>query len=210
MYTREDFRQVIADTISSYPVAAAYYKAGDPRLLSQLDAIATMCAMLSQQIEVAALEPAIMSRDATVLAVAALKGILPFARPALGTMTVTNPTTAPFTVAAGRVVLDSSGRPWVVQSGVTVPAGQSRTVPILQQTERSYVHTVTESRPFYQIEVTQPAQDQFIVSVALTRTADSVSFRYTPEYANVEPGDTSFVIETDEYRRVLISFGYAI
>ncbi len=208
MFTKQDFQAAIANNITNYQVAAAYYQAGDPRLLAQLDAIATMLAMLSQQVEVAGLEPFIKSRDATVLADAALKGVLPFATPAKAVVMAQNPTERAYLIAAGRVILDSAGRPWVVEQPVSVPAGGSAGVAVIQRTERTYQHSISEARPFYSIQVVEPPEDQFMVEVSLTRSLDSVQFKYSPDFVNVGPGDLAFNLETDEYRRTFIKFGY--
>ncbi|MFZ3150834.1 MAG: hypothetical protein WA116_04035, partial [Anaerolineaceae bacterium] len=68
MYTKADFQKKIADTIGNYQSIAPLYQAGDPRMLQHLDAMATMLAMFSAQVETAQAEPYDKVRDSTVLA----------------------------------------------------------------------------------------------------------------------------------------------
>lgn len=72
MWTKNDYKQKIADSISKYPAIAALFEVNDPRIMQHLDAIATMLAMQSAQIEVAQNEPFQKTRDSTVLADAAI------------------------------------------------------------------------------------------------------------------------------------------
>ena len=76
MLTKADFQRAIRDSISSYPAIAPLYQSGDPRVLQHLDAMATMLAMFSAQLETAMSEPFEKTRDATVLADAAMRGIV--------------------------------------------------------------------------------------------------------------------------------------
>ncbi len=82
MLTKSDFQQAIADSINNYPAVAPLYQAGDPRIIQHLDAMATMLAMLSAQIETAMTEPFEKVRDSTVLADAAMRGIVRKGTPA--------------------------------------------------------------------------------------------------------------------------------
>jgi hypothetical protein len=76
MYTKADFLKAIDNTIANYPAVAPFYYARDPRILQKLEAMATMLSMTSAQIEVAMAEPFEKSRDATILADAAMRGII--------------------------------------------------------------------------------------------------------------------------------------
>ena len=82
MLTKADFQRAIRDSISSYPAIAPLYQSGDPRVLQHLDAMATMLAMFSAQLETAMSEPFEKTRDTTVLADAAMRGIVRKATPA--------------------------------------------------------------------------------------------------------------------------------
>ncbi len=53
MLTKKDFQQAIVDSVANYPAVAPLYQVGDPRILQSLDAMATMLAMFSAQIETA-------------------------------------------------------------------------------------------------------------------------------------------------------------
>lgn len=205
MYIKSDFDTAIAAAIASRPAAATAYQAGDPRLLAQLDAVATMFAMLSQQIDTAETEPFVKARPGTVLADASLKGVLPLARPARVQIAIANPGTVSVSIAAGRGILDGKGRRFSVDGSATVAAGGTGILTALQQTTRTVTQTVSASVPFYAIQVTEAPDGAYLAGVGV---ADAVgNFSYTPEFCNVAAGDRVFHAETDEYRRLFLRFG---
>lgn len=207
-YSKEDFDRVIINSVSQFPELAALYQVGDPRLLQAQSAIAQMMAMMSQQIELGAMEPFDKVRDSTVLADASLKGLMPMATPARVKVKVENPTNAEFAIGAGRGLLDSSGRMYVADSPVTVPAGGVGHAELLQKQVRAIEHTVTVSQAFYKIEVPQPVDGRFISGISVADAAGT-PYTYSVEFTNVANGDKVFHVECDEYRRLFVVFGYA-
>lgn len=205
MKTKADYQKLIADSISAYPAAARFYQVRDPRLLAQLDAMATMLAMTSAEQDVAAMEPFTKARDMTVLADAAAKGVLPFGKPSRPKINVQNASNTALNIATGRRLLDTRGRPYTVAIGATVPALGSRFIEAEQYTTRVVTHTVTASRAFYQIEVPQP-EVGYIAAVTVTR-GDGVKFEYSVDYVNVLDGDLVYQMKTDENRLLYIQFG---
>lgn len=206
MKTKRDFQEAIAAEISNYPRAAQLYRARDPSLLASLDAMAAMLAMASAEQDVAAAEPFTKARDMTVLADATAKGVLPFGIASKLRLQVVNAGTADFTLATGRRLLDTQGRGYVVLAGVLVPAGGSKLVEVLQQAERRFDHTVTVTQPFYQVEVPKAPEGKAITGVRVIDQNNN-EFAYRPEYVNVQPGDQSFHMQSDESQRLLVEFG---
>lgn len=205
MKTKADFQKGIADSISSYPTAALFYQVRDPRLLSQLDAMATMLAMMSSEVDTASMEPFTKARDMTVLADAAVKGVLPFGSPTVARINILNASASSYIVARGRRLRDTQGRIWSVTVGVIVPANGSAVFEAEQASATTFEHTVTASRGFYRIDVPQP-DNGHIVSVSMA-DAQSESFAYTSEFVNVEPGAKVFHLESDELRKLYIQLG---
>lgn len=207
-YSRADFQQKIATAVSNYPVAAQYFQAGDPRLLAQLDAMASMLAMVSQQIDTESMEPWIKSRDTTVLADASMKGILPFARPPRLSLSVKNDSTKPLAIAVGRRLLDQNGRIYVAETQSTIAPGQQGAINVKQVTTRKFSHTVTNSIPFYPVQV-PPSSDEEQYTSGLFVSVGGTTHPYTPEFANLAAGEPGFTLETDEYRHLMVKFGWA-
>ncbi|AIY41972.1 hypothetical protein LT85_2814 [Collimonas arenae] len=207
-YSKEDFDRVIVNSVSQFPELAALYQVGDPRLLQAQSAIAQMMAMMSQQLEIGAMEPFDKVRDSTILADASLKGLMPMAIPARVRVRVENPTGAPFSIAAGRGLLDSSGRMYVADLPVTVPADGAGYAELLQKQVRTIAHTVSVSQPFYKIEVSQPSDGRFISGISIA-DASGTPYIYSVEFTNVANGDKVFHVECDECRRLFVVFGYA-
>jgi len=125
MLTRDDFRRAIGDSISGYPTLGALLQTQDPRLLQHIEAMASMLALYSSQLEVAMAEPFAKTRDATVLADAAMRGLVPQATPARITVTARNGADQSVTLDAGRELRDTSGRSWIVETPVTLAPNAS-------------------------------------------------------------------------------------
>lgn len=207
MYLKSDFMAALVAAVSSRPAAATAYKAGDPRILAQMDAMATMLAMLSQQVDVAEVEPFLKARMGTVYADASLKGVLPLGRPAKVSVLAANPGAAPLTIVAGRGLLDGKGRRYSVEGSAVLPAGGSATITAVQQTTRTITHTVAGTTAFYSITVDESPDGAFTTGIDVEDT--TAAFTYTAEFCNVNAGDRVFHVETDEYRRLTVRFGAA-
>lgn len=206
MLTKADFQQAIRDNIASFPTIAALYQAGDPRVTQHVDAIATMLGMFSAQIEVAQAEPFDKVRNSTVLADAAMRGIVRKAAPARVRLRAQNAATAPYSLSSGRTLLDSIGRAYRVETAVVVPAGGSA---LFEATQVRYVeipHVVRDSQPFYAIEIPPPEDDSFLCSIGVADAAGS--FEHRERYVNTGPGERVFHVEADDQQRVYARFGY--
>lgn len=213
MKTKQDFIAIIDQTADKYDQVAALRRAGDPRYFQLQEAMATMFAMLSQQIEIAMMEPFGRVRDATVLADASLKGIVPKATPVRVQLAAENTSTADnFVVQAGRRLTDSSGHIYEVDIPVIVPRALSSSAPgvavvtAYQQTQRVITHTVSETRSFYSIEIEPSPDGLFLAGVQVSDEAGN-PFSYRPGFTNVEKNEKVFTVEIDEYQRIFVRFG---
>jgi hypothetical protein len=205
LFLKPDFEAAIQAAASSRPAAAEAYQAGDPLFLASIEAEAAMLAMVSAQLDVAETEPFLKARDGTVLADAALKGILPLARPAKVTLSAKNTGTVSVTFAAARSIVDPRGRRYSVDASATIAAGATATITATQSTTRVITHTVTGAAPFYEIQIPASTDGLFVVGVDVQDT--TAAFTYTPDFCNVAPGARVFHVETDEYRRLWVRFG---
>lgn len=205
MITKQDFTQAIADTVDRYPSVAALYQAGDPRILQPLDAMATMLAMLSAQLEVAQAEVFEKVRDSTVLADMALKGVLRKAIPARVVVSVANKNTTAITIDSGRVLLDSDGRSYVVDTSATVQPGTVGTVNATQVKRTVINHTVLGSAPFYAIEIPNADDDSYLSGLSVSDTLGLYEFR--DRYVNTMPGERIFHVEVDDMQVMYVKFG---
>lgn len=206
MKTKADFQQRIADTISSYAVASPLYQARDPILLAQLEAMASMLAMMSAEQDVAAMEPFTKARDMTVLADASVKGVLPFGTATKVKILVATTSTTPLPITSGRRLLDAQGRVYTVTLGATIPALGSGYIEAVQQSSRILTHTVTASQPFYKIEVANPEIGYIVDVLAADETG---AFEYTADFVNVANGDRVFNLMTDENRKLYVQYGFS-
>lgn len=196
MLTKSDFQQKIRDAISKYPAIAPLYHAGDPRIMQHLDAMATMLAMLSAQVETAQAEPFEKVRDATVLADAAMRGIVRKGKPARVRIRAVNTGNEPFAVESGRTMLDSSGLSWRVETQADVPAEGEATFEVSQTSSITVRHTVNGSEPFYAIPVPAPDDDSHLCAIAVSDVDGP--FEYRDRYVNTLSGERVFHVETDD------------
>lgn len=206
MLTKADFQRAIRDSIASYPSIAPLYQAGDPRIMQHLDAMATMLSMLSAQVETAQAEPFEKVRDSTVLADAAMRGIVRKGKSARVRLKAVNTGSSSFAVESGRTLLDSSGLLWRVETPATVPAGGEATFEASQINSVITKHVVSSSEPFYAIKIPAPGDDAYLCSIAVS-DADG-SFEYRDRYVNTEAGERVFHVEADDQQQVYVRFGF--
>lgn len=206
MLTKADFQKAIRDSIANYPAAGLLYQAGDPRLMQHLDAMATMLAMLSAQVETAQAEPFDKTRDATVLADAAMRGIIRSGTPARIRVRAINSGTESFAVESARTLLDSSGLLYRVETAITVPAGGEATFEASQVRSTTIKHTISGSEPFYAIEV--PASDDDSHLCAISVIDGDGEFTYRNRYINTEPEERVFHVEADDRQQIYVRFGF--
>lgn len=206
MLTREEFVQkAIEISTAKYPAVAALVKASDPRILQQIEAMATMLAMYSSQLEVAQSEPFEKTRDSTVLADAAMRGIVPKSTPAYVNILATNSSTSTISIEQGRSIMDVSGRLHRSEISVDIGAGEAALITASQLYSKEEVHTVSNGRPFYEIQVATADDDSYLCGLSVIDS--SGSYEYRERYVNTLDGERVYHIETDERRRVYVRFG---
>ncbi|AJK46254.1 hypothetical protein [Burkholderia plantarii] len=206
MLTKADFQKLIRDTIADYPAIAPLYHAGDPRITQHLDAMATMLGALSAQIEVAQIEPFEKTRDSTVMADAAMRGIVRKATPARVLVRARNAGSSPFLIESGTAVLDSSGLPYRVETAATVPPGDEATFEASQRRAVTFTHIVNGSEPFYSIPI-PPADDEAVLCAVAVSDGDGI-YEYRDRYVNTMPEERVYHVEADDQQQVYVRFGF--
>jgi len=197
-----------------YGKIAALYQAQDPRIVASIGAMAQMLEMYSVQQDLAETEVFIKARDATVLADATLKGILPLANSAQVEAQVTNPTASAITLAYGRRLLDDKGRVWRVAATLVVPPkvgliDGTGTLLLNQNELRTISHTIANDDPFYTITLANNDEGFYLENIRIKDTIGSTDnlYAYAPEFMNVLNGERVYHLETDEARQVTIRLG---
>lgn len=205
MLTKADFQRAIRDSINAYPGVAQLYQAGDPRIMQHLDAMATMLSMLSMQVEAAQAEPFEKARDSTVLADAAMRGIVRKGKPARVRIRVDNTGSDSFSVESGRTLLDASGLAWRIETAATVAPGGEATFEASQISSTVVRHVVQGSEPFYAVKVPAPDDDSHLCAISV-RDSEGV-YEHRDRYVNTAPGERVFHVEADDQQRVYVRFG---
>jgi hypothetical protein len=197
--SKDELLQAAFNEMSAYPNISLRYQIGDPLIKQYLQSMAAMLADVSNQIEVTAGEVYGPSRDSTILADAAVKGVLPFATPTIDSVSLVS-TFGAIQVLAGRSLIDQAGRSWRVTTGGTATPDAPATVVARQVTMRTITHTVTKNTPFYTVELAQPDVG-YIAEVAVD------GYTYTAEFCNVQSGDPVYHIKSDENQIMSVMFG---
>ena len=194
---------------AQYAKISALNMAKDPRILASIGAMAQMLELYSVQQDLAETEVFVKARDATILADATLKGILPLAKAAQVQVLVTNPSANSVTLAYGRRLLDDKGRVWRVASTLVVAANSTGTVDLNQNELRTINHTIANSDPFYTITLPQNDEGLYLENIRIKDTIGSTDnlYRYAPEFMNVLDGERVYHLETDEARQITIRLG---
>jgi hypothetical protein len=194
---------------AKYAKISALNTAKDPRILASIGAMAQMLELYSMQQDLAETEVFVKARDATILADATLKGILPLAKAAQVQVLVTNPSANSVTLAYGRRLLDDKGRVWRVASTLVVAANSTGTVDLNQNELRTINHTIANSDPFYTITLPQNEEGLYLENIRIKDTIGNTDnlYRYAPEFMNVLNGERVYHLETDEARQITIRLG---
>lgn len=207
MFTKDDFLSALRNSVRAYPTINALYEAGDPRVIQPIAAMAMQLAMYSAQLETAQTELYEKTRSATILADAAMRGIVRKGRSARAKIKAVNSGATSYTIESGRNLVDSSGRMWRIETAATVPGnGGSATFEATQREVRTIEHTVSGSVPFYAIEIPQPEEDSYLCQIAVSDA--NGSFEYRDRYINSDAGERIFHVEADDRQRVYVRFGY--
>ena len=207
MYSADDFKRAAIANIGDYPTLAALYAAGDPLVSQNIGAIAAMLGMLSGQMETAMSEPFGKSRDATILADAAIRGIVPKARPGQVFIALTNNSPLPYNLSENRILTDTVGNKYLVQTPITLAAGASGTIAATQVYTQQYSYTVSESVPFYPIQIPTSTDGSFLSGIDVFDNSLGIAYSYASEYINILPGDYVYHIEADDKQLVYVRFG---
>lgn len=207
MITKGEFSKAAFSSISEYPTLETRYQAKDPQLIQHIEAIATMLAMFSAQLEVAQAEPFEKTRTSTVLADAAMRGIIPKATPATLKIKVENTSGVNLVIGSNRVLIDANGRYIRTDTAVDVnPSG----IGYLDATQLYKVeinHTVTENKVFYEIPISMKHEESLLCGIRVF-DAQGREYAYTDRYAAAAVNDRIFHIEVDERQNFYIRFGY--
>lgn len=207
MYSKQDYLDAALADIDNYPKLAMLYRAGDPRITQHLGAIAQMLALKSQEQEAAHLEPFIKERPATILADAAMRGIIPRAQGVRERIRIENPSLVEVTLQSGRALMDSAGNSYTLEAPVTIAAGGSADAVAQQGSAVTFVHTVTDSIPFYAVLIPQAEDGSYLSRIAVQDVDGAYEWRN--EYTNVQEGERVFHVEVDDRQRVYVRFGFS-
>ncbi|MBF7696208.1 hypothetical protein [Acinetobacter rathckeae] len=207
MTTKSDFEQRLVTQISDSTILERYW-VKDPLVLQQVRAIASYLEAISQDIEVASLEPFIRTRDRSILADASNKGILPTAVACQFKVDVKNKASNTVTLSQGRHIEDNGGRVWRLLQSVTVAPQQTVTITAEQSEYREVEYVAEMTEPFHKKSI-DLLDDLYLANLTVTDHAIPLrnSYLIQPQWLNVEKGAYAINVTTDSLRRIFVEFG---
>lgn len=193
-------------TLQNYPDIAARYAAGDPTIVAPLHAMQHMLAELSREVDISEIEPFVKSREATILADASNKGILPRATPTQHYIQIANKGTQNVVLQNNRVIEDGQGRPWRLLQHADIPAGAVDVQVLAEQSEiRTISYTATVSEPFHQFRL--PLQDDLFLYKLSVKDQDDNLYQFVTRWMNTAAGQQAIVLKTNTMREIILEFG---
>jgi len=198
-------KQVTLIALQAYPDIYARYISGDSTVTAPMSAIQHMLAEIGRDVEVSEIEPFIKSREATILADASNKGILPLGTPCQHYITLTNRGTQRLTILSGRVFEDAQGRPWQFLQNAEVLPNESVDVLAEQSQVRKVKKTIIETLPFNQFKL-DIEEDMSLVSLTAV-DQDSNIYNFVTRWMNTKAGDYAIILKTDTLREITLEFG---
>lgn len=206
MYTKDDFLEVIKNTAKKQPLTTALMQAGDGRIMQIQEAMATMLAMISEQVDLCSAEPFVKARDSTVLADNSIRGGVFTAKPARGLLSVVNASESSLSLDVGRVLIDQQGYQWKVVKAVNFD-GLATDINLEVEQIVTEKRTIIADNPngFYSIELDYESDNGYISSISVTVNDDVFLPCY--KFNAVAVGDKVFHVESNERKQVVIKFG---
>ena len=205
MPTLQRIKDVTLVALQNYPEIAARYAAGDPTVSAQINAFLHVMSEMSRDIETSELEPFIKSREATILADATNKGILPFAVPTKHLIEIINQHNAPMVLQSNRVFMDGQGRPWRLLQHAEIPANGSAEILAEQSEIRQLDYVSISSEPFHQYKLL--IQDDLHLVRLSVRDQDQNQYHFITRWMNAKAGDYAVTLKTDTLRGITMEFG---
>lgn len=208
MLTQADLESQLLSNINNGEVLQRYY-AGDPALVQLIRAMAKYLSLLAVEIDVSTIEPFNKTRDRSIIADAANKGILPIATSCQHILQVLNNAPNSITLSQGRLVEDhTGGRPWRLLQTITVAAGQIGEVTVEQSEYREVEYTVPITEAFHRFKI-QLSDGLSLANVGVvdTETPSPNSYPLKIRWMNALPGEYAINVTTDSFKSIFIEFG---
>lgn len=205
--TQSDFEKRLVAEIND-PEIIERYSAQDPLVLQQIRSNAAYLSLISQDIDIATLEPFIKTRDRSIIADATNKGILPTAIAAQHIIIIVNNGKETVNLTQGRMIEDNQGRPWRLLQSATITTDSSVEVRVEQSEYREISYTPPMIEPFHKFEV-KLNDDLYLANISLRddNSPNPNNYEIKPRWMNVAPLENVINVTTDSYKRIYIEFG---
>ncbi len=200
-----EIEQTALIALQEYPEQHARYLAGDPTVVAPLQAIQHVLYEFGRDLDITEVEPFLKTRDATILADASNKGILPLATAARHVIEVINQGNSSVSLANNRQFQDGQGRTWRFLQTANIEPGQMIEIEAEQSTIRTVTYTPAVTEPFHLYKLNL-SDDESLVSLSVTDQND-VIYSFVNRWMNTKSGDAAIALKTDSRRYIFMEFG---
>ncbi|AWL27147.1 hypothetical protein DJ533_00235 (plasmid) [Acinetobacter defluvii] len=205
MPTLNKIKEISLRILQDYPVVAARYQAGDPTIVAPMASMQHAIAELSRDVSISELEPFTKSREATILADAANKGILPIATACQHMIEFINNGNHTVSLLAGRIIEDGYGRAWRLLETANIAAGKTVEVLAEQSEVREITYQPVLTEPFHNY-ILSLSEDLALVALSV-KDQDDNSYRFVTRWMNTLADERAITINTNSLRELILGFG---
>ncbi|MGQ1209608.1 hypothetical protein ACT426_18525 (plasmid) [Acinetobacter baumannii] len=205
MPTLSKIEEITLQVMQDFPNIAARYAAGDPTIVAPLKSMMHTLAEVSRDVDISELEPFIKTRDATILADASNKGILPLCTPCQHYIEVKNNGNSNLSLQSNRSLLDGLGRPWRLLQSVNAAPGETATVLVEQSEIRTVEYTPETTETFHNYAL-DLKEETDLVQLSV-KDQDNNIYNFVTRWMNTKAGDLAITLKTNTKRKIILEFG---
>ncbi len=195
MPTLSKIEEITLQVMQDFPNIAARYAAGDPTIVAPLKSMMHTLAEVSRDVDISELEPFIKTRDATILADASNKGILPLCTPCQHYIEVKNNGNSNLSLQSNRSLLDGLGRPWRLLQSVNAAPGETATVLVEQSEIRTVEYTPETTETFHNYAL-DLKEETDLVQLSV-KDQDNNIYNFVTRWMNTKAGDLAITLKTN-------------
>lgn len=199
-------QEITEQVLQDYPDYYARYKAGDTSIAAPIRSIQHIMAEFGRDVDLSEIEPFVRSREASILADASNKGILPLCTPCQHEIEIRNSDkTRSLNLAAGRIIEDGQGRSWRLLQAANVPAESTTTISAEQSEIREITYSPEVTETFHNVPL--DLEDDIYLFRLDVQDQDNNAFNFVTRWMNTEQGEYAITLKTNTRRKIIMQFG---
>ena len=197
---------VTEQVLQDFPDFYARFKAGDTSIAAPILSIQHIMAEFGRDVDISEIEPFVRTREASILADASNKGILPLCTPCQHALEVRNTDkTRPLNLASGRIIEDGQGRAWRLLQSVNADPDSIVNVTAEQSEIREITYSPEATESFHNVAL--DLEDDIYLYKLDVEDQDNNSFNFVTRWMNTNVGEYAITLKTNTRRKIIMEFG---